>query len=132
MAPQVAPARSGPQAGSGDDAGDFTPRGSTTGISRRAATAYRATATRNDTRGPADHDGEEGPTAPLVTKSSTSPPTTPASSPDEPVATLLRPMYRPAEARGMISVISAQSTARNEPAATAKRAAPATAKTTIS
>ena len=43
------------------------------------------------------------------------------------VATFERPMYRPDEARGMMSVISAQSTARNVPAEAPKSAAPTTA-----
>ena len=43
---------------------------------------------------------------------------------EAPVATFERPMYRPAEARGMMSVISAQSTARNIPLAAPNRAAP--------
>ena len=46
---------------------------------------------------------------------------------DAVVATFDRPMYRPDEARGMMSVISAQSTARNVPAEAPKSAAPTTA-----
>ena len=41
-----------------------------------------------------------------------------AIAPDEPVTTLLMPMYRPDSAFGMMSVMSAQSTARKIPDAT--------------
>jgi hypothetical protein len=47
-----------------------------------------------------------------------------ASSDAEPVATFERPMYRPDDALGMMSVISAQSTARNMPAEAPKRSPP--------
>ena len=59
--------------------------------------------------------------------SSRSPPDATASSVDELVATFDRPMYRPDEALGMMSVISAQSTARNVPADAPNSAAPTTA-----
>ena len=61
---------------------------------------------------------------PEVTRSSTSPPMAIAIGVAEPVATLLMPMYRPADALGMMSVISAQSTARNVPFAAPNSAAP--------
>ena len=44
------------------------------------------------------------------------PPTAIASTPADAVATFDSPMYRPDEAFGMMSVMSAQSTARNIPA----------------
>jgi hypothetical protein len=53
-----------------------------------------------------------------------SPPTRIAASPFVAVATFETPMYRPDEARGMISVISAQSTARKLPAPTPMKIAP--------
>ena len=53
---------------------------------------------------------------PDATASSTSPPMRGSEQRRRaPVATLLMPMYRPAEARGMMSVMSAQSTARKMP-----------------
>ena len=50
-----------------------------------------------------------------------------ATVPASPVATLLRPMYRPVAALGMMSVMSAQSTARKVPAARPMRTAPTSA-----
>ena len=43
------------------------------------------------------------------------PPTATETGEEAPVATFERPMYRPDEARGMMSVISAQSTAMKIP-----------------
>ena len=43
------------------------------------------------------------------------PPTAIARTPDDAVATFDRPMYRPDDAFGMMSVMSAQSTARKIP-----------------
>src|SRR5689334_24030072 len=47
---------------------------------------------------------------------------------DDAVTTLDRPMYRPDDALGMMSVISAQSTARNVPCDAPKTVAPTAAK----
>ena len=80
-------------------AGSMPRRRSTRRPSRKAA------------RGPAPRPN------PTFTASSRSPPVATAMTVDDVVATLERPMYRPAEAFGMMSVISAQSTARNVPAA---------------
>ena len=54
-----------------------------------------------------------------------------ATVPASPVATLLRPMYRPEAALGMMSVMSAQSTARKVPAARPMRTAPTSATGTM-
>ena len=48
-------------------------------------------------------------------RSASPPATSPASGPETAVATFEMPMYRPVVALGMMSVISAQSTARNAP-----------------
>ena len=50
---------------------------------------------------------------------------------DEAVTTFERPMYRPDDALGMMSVISAQSTARNVPCEAPKSAAPIVATRTL-
>jgi len=54
----------------------------------------------------------------------TAPATAKAKVPAEAVATLEIPIYRPVEAFGTMSLIRAQSTARNAPADPAKMAAP--------
>ena len=55
------------------------------------------------------------------------PPSARVKVPAEAVATLDIPMYRPVEALGTISLMSAQSTARKAPADTANIAAPISA-----
>ena len=70
----------------------------------------RTTAIHSAARGPAP----DRPGPPMTSMSV--PPTASARMPAEAVATFDRPMYRPDEAFGMMSVMSAQSTARNIPA----------------
>jgi hypothetical protein len=71
----------------------------------------------------ASHIAARGPAAP-PTVSMSVPPNAIARIPADPVATLDRPMYLPLDAFGMMSVMSAQSTARNMPAETPYRTAP--------
>jgi hypothetical protein len=84
-------------------------RRSSTGLSSSAPIASQAGASRNATRGPSSG-------APNRLKASiTSPPTNAAATPLVAVAMFEMPMYRPADALGMMSVRSAQSTARKLP-----------------
>jgi hypothetical protein len=90
--------------------GKSSRRRSSTGRSSSAPMPIRTTASHSAARGP---DGSRpGP----PTMSMSVPPTAMASTPADAVATFERPMYRPDDAFGMMSVMSAQSTARNIPA----------------
>ena len=97
--------------GPGDDDRARGPPGPPAGARRPA----EAGAPRGPIRTTAIHSGPAASGRP-PTRSINVPPTAIARTPDEAVATLERPMYRPDEAFGMMSVMSAQSTARKMPA----------------
>jgi hypothetical protein len=96
-----------------------------TGLSRMAPSTKYRTPSRYSTRTPLPFPN------PALTKSRTRPPMITAIVVDDAVTTFDKPMYRPEEARGMMSVISAQSTARNVPCDAPKSAAPMTASGTL-
>ncbi len=96
-------------------------RRASTGRSRNAEMTKKTAPTRTAARGPAPVSS----TPPTMSMSG--PPMIRAKAPADAVATLLMPMYRPDDALGMMSVMSAQSTARKAPAPTATSRIPTSA-----
>ena len=103
--------------------GGVGPRGRRAGARRPAAAASAATSSRRPRGGTRPADRSRRPGA-VLTTSSRSPPIAPRTAAPTPSRRCTGPCTGPTEARGMMSVISAQSTARNMPCRAPNSAAP--------